>query len=172
MLTLGADILDVVIRTATVYLVIVFGLLLLGKKELSQISVTDLVFILLISNAVQNAMVGENTTLGGGLVAAGVLFLLNFTFRRLNYSSKTLRKVIEGEPVLLIYDGNLQEKNLKKESITEEELMAALREHGVDRIEEVKLAMLEIDGNISVVSKDFVNRTKHKKKHLKGFFRN
>lgn len=171
MIQLGSDILDVVLRTATVYLVIVFGLLLLGKKELSQISVTDLVFILLISNAVQNAMVGENTTLGGGLVAAGVLFLLNFTFRRLNYSSKTLRKVIVGEPVLLIYDGNLQEKNLKKESITEEELMAALREHGVDRVEEVKLAMLEIDGNISVVSKDFVNRTKHKKS-TKGFLRN
>lgn len=171
MIQLGSDILDVVLRTATVYLVIVFGLLLLGKKELSQISVTDLVFILLISNAVQNAMVGENTTLGGGLVAAGVLFLLNFTFRRLNYASKTLRKVIVGEPVLLIYDGNLQEKNLKKESITEEELMAALREHGVDRVEEVKLAMLEIDGNISVVSKDFVNRTKHKKP-TKGFLRN
>jgi uncharacterized membrane protein YcaP (DUF421 family) len=171
MIQLGSDILDVVLRTATVYLVIVFGLLLLGKKELSQISVTDLVFILLISNAVQNAMVGENTTLGGGLVAAGVLFLLNFTFRRLNYSSKTLRKVIQGEPVLLIYEGNLNERNLKKESITEEELMAALREHGVDRIEEVKLAMLEIDGNISVVSKDFVNRTKHKKQ-VKGLFKN
>ncbi len=171
MIQLGSDILDVVLRTATVYLVIVFGLLLLGKKELSQISVTDLVFILLISNAVQNAMVGDNTTLGGGLVAAGVLFLLNFTFRRLNYSSKTLRKVIQGEPVLLIYEGNLNERNLKKESITEEELMAALREHGVDRIEEVKLAMLEIDGNISVVSKDFVNRTKHKKQ-VKGLFKN
>jgi uncharacterized membrane protein YcaP (DUF421 family) len=171
MIQLGSDILDVVLRTATVYLVIVFGLLLLGKKELSQISVTDLVFILLISNAVQNAMVGDNTTLSGGLVAAGVLFLLNLTFRRLNYSSKTLRKVIQGEPVLLIYEGNLNERNLKKESITEEELMAALREHGVDRVEEVKLAMLEIDGNISVVSKDFVNRTKHKKQ-VKGLFKN
>ncbi len=171
MIQLGSDILDVVLRTATVYLVIVFGLLLLGKKELSQISVTDLVFILLISNAVQNAMVGDNTTLSGGLVAAGVLFLLNFTFRRLNYKSKSIRKVIEGEPVLLIYEGKLQSRNLEKESITEEELMAALREHGVDRVEEVKLAMLEIDGNISVVSKDFVNRTKHKK-HVKGFFKN
>lgn len=169
--TLGSDIVDIVVRTAAVYLVIVLGLLILGKKELSQISVTDLVFILLISNAVQNAMVGDNTTLSGGLVAAGVLFLLNFTFRRLNYTSKSLRKIIEGEPVLLIYEGKLQSRNLEKESITEEELMAALREHGVDRVEEVKLAMLEIDGNISVVSKDFVNRTKHKK-HLKGFFKN
>ena len=171
MFSLGSDIIDVVIRTAAVYLVILLGLLILGKKELSQISVTDLVFILLISNAVQNAMVGDNTTLSGGLVAAGVLFLLNFTFRRLNYTSKSLRKIIEGEPVLLIYEGKLQSRNLQKESITEEELMAALREHGVARIEEVKLAMLEIDGNISVVSKDFVNRTKHKK-HLKGFFKN
>ena len=79
--------------------------------------------------------------------------------------------MIQGEPVLLIYEGNLNERNLKKESITEEELMAALREHGVDRVEEVKLAMLEIDGNISVVSKDFVNRTKHKKQ-IKGILKN
>ncbi len=172
-MTIGSDILDIVIRTTVVYLLIVIGILLLGKKELSQISVTDLVFILLISNAVQNAMVGDNTSLEGGLIAALVLLVVNYGMRRLIYRSKSARNILEGEPVLLIYEGKLNRKNLERESITEEELMSALREHGVEFISEVKLAMLEIDGNISVVSKDFVNKTSHKhKKHLKGFFKN
>lgn len=172
-MTLGSDILDIVIRTAVVYLLIVIGILLLGKKELSQISVTDLVFILLISNAVQNAMVGENTSLEGGLIAALVLLGINYGMRKLIFRSKSARNILEGESVLLIYEGKLNKKNLQRESITEEELMAALREHGVESVSEVKLAMLEIDGNISVVSKDFVNKTSHKhKKRVKGFLKN
>ena len=99
---LGSDILDVVLRTSVVYLLIVIGLLLLGKKELSQMSVTDLVFILLISNSVQNAMVGSNSSLTGGLIAALVLFVLNYIFRRLNYKFSFVRKVVEGEPVMLV----------------------------------------------------------------------
>lgn len=167
---IGYDILNIVGRTTVVYLAIVFGLLLFGKKELSQISVTDLVFILLISNSVQNAMVGSDSSLLGGLAAAAVLFIINLLFRKFSYKFTGFRKVLEGEPVLLIYEGNLNERHLKKEGITTEELMAALREHGVESIEEVKLAMLEIDGNISVVSKEIQGKTQHKrKKHNKGF---
>lgn len=169
---LGSDILDVVIRTSVVYLLIVIGLLLLGKKELSQMSVTDLVFILLISNSVQNAMVGSNSSLAGGLIAALVLFVLNYIFRRLNYKFSFVRKVVEGEPVMLVYKGFVKESNLKREQITHEELLAAVREHGVERIEEVSLAMLEIDGNISVLSDGFKHKSIHKrKKHIKGFLR-
>lgn len=171
-MVLGSDILDVVIRTSVVYLLIVIGLLLLGKKELSQMSVTDLVFILLISNSVQNAMVGSNSSLAGGLIAALVLFVLNYVFRRLNYRFKFFRKVVEGEPVMLVYKGFVKEENLKKQQITHEELLAAVREHGIERIEEVSLAMLEIDGNISVLSDGFKKRSLHKrKKHIKGFLR-
>ena len=169
---LGSDILDVVVRTSVVYLLIVIGLLLLGKKELSQMSVTDLVFILLISNSVQNAMVGSNSSLSGGLIAALVLFVLNYIFRRLNYTFSFFRKVVEGEPVLLVYNGFVKSENLKKEQITHDELMAAVREHGIERIEDVSLAMLEIDGNISVLSDGFKKRSTHKrKKHIKGFLR-
>jgi len=169
-MAIGSDILEVVLRTAVVYLVIVFGLLLLGKKELSQMSVTDLVFILLISNSVQNAMVGDNTRLSGGLVAALVLFLLNYLFRLLNFRFQFFRRVVEGEPLVLIYNGALNDGNLKKEKITIDELMAALREHGVERIDQVSLAMLEIDGNISVLSDNFSKQSSHKrKKHMKGF---
>lgn len=169
-MTIGSSLIDVAIRTSIIYLVVIICLKLLGKKELSQISVVDLVFILLISNAVQNAMVGDNTTVEGGIFAALALVVVNFIFRYVNYRSSRFRKTIQGDPVLLIYEGTLMIKNLEKEKITLEELMAALREHGVSKVEEVKLAMLEIDGNISVVSKDFVNKTKHKK-HLKGFFK-
>ena len=172
MMHVGYDILNIVGRTAVVYLAIVFGLLLFGKKELSQISVTDLVFILLISNSVQNAMVGSDSSLLGGLVAAAVLFIINLLFRKFSYRFTGFRKVLEGEPVMLIYEGNLHERHLKKEGITTEELMAALREHGVESIQEVKLAMLEIDGNISVVSKEMQGKTQHKrKKHNRGFVR-
>ncbi len=169
-MTIGSSLADVAIRTGIIYLVVVLGLKLLGKKELSQISIVDLVFILLISNAVQNAMVGDNTSLEGGVIAAVALLTINFILRYINYRSSRFRNVIEGEPVLLIYEGSLVKKHLEREKITLEELMAVLREHGVADIKDVKLAMLEIDGNISVVSKDFVNKTKHKK-HIKGFFK-
>lgn len=162
-MAIGSGTLDIVIRTAAIYVIIVIGLLIFGKKELSQISVTDLVFIMLISNGVQNAMVGDNTSLEGGIIAAAVLFVINFLFRQLNFRSKSLRSILQGDPVLLIYEGVLIEKNLKRERLTMEELMAALREHGVTEISDVKLAMLEIDGNISVVSQAFVNKTKHAK---------
>lgn len=169
-MNIGSSLTDVAIRTGIIYVVIVLGLKLLGKKELSQISIVDLVFILLISNAVQNAMVGENTSLEGGIIAAAVLLTINFIFRYINYRSSRFRAVIEGEPVLLIYEGKLIKKHLDQEKITLEELMAVLREHGVEEIKSVKLAMLEIDGNISVVSNAFVNKTKHKK-HIKGVFK-
>ena len=111
-------ILDIVIRTAAVYLVIVIGLILLGRKELSQMSVTDLVFILLISNSVQNAMVGSDSSLQGGLIAAGILMIMNLLFRFLNSKFGFIRKVIEGEPVVLIYEGKINVSNLKKQGIT------------------------------------------------------
>jgi len=162
---ISSDIGGIIIRTLLVYLVIVFLLVLLGKRELSQINVTDLVFILLISNAVQNAMVGTNASLEGGLTAAGVLFVVNYLFRFLNYRFGFLRRLIEGEPKLLVYEGKIQDANLHKEKITYEELMTAVREHGVSDIRHVALGMLEIDGTISIVSDDIRRKTTHKRKH-------
>jgi uncharacterized membrane protein YcaP (DUF421 family) len=162
---ISSDIGGIILRTLSVYLVIVFLLILLGKRELSQINITDLVFILLISNAVQNAMVGTNSSLEGGLIAAGVLFALNYLFRFLNFRFGFLRKIIEGQPKLLIYDGKIQDANMHKEKITYEELMTAVREHGVSDVKHVALGMLEIDGTISIVSDDIRQKTIHKRKH-------
>ena len=163
---------DIILRTTAVYVVVVLGMLLLGKKELSQMTVTDLVFILLISNAVQNAMVGPDVSLIGGLVAAAVLLLLNAVFRWLNFRFKLVRRWVEGEPKILILNGVIHQANMVHEMITEEELMAALREHGVEHIAGVALSMLEIDGSISVVSDPAAPRSLHKrKKHHRGINR-
>ncbi len=110
-------------------------------------------------------MVGTNSSLEGGLLAAGVLFVLNLILRRLNYKFKFIRKITEGNPIILIYDGELQEKTLEKQQITHEEIMAAVREHGLKNISDVNLAMLEIDGNISVISYSDEKKTHFVRKH-------
>ena len=157
---------DIILRTSVVYLFLIIGILLFGKKELAQLSIIDLVFILLISNSVQNAMVGPTNTLWGGLVSAGVLFIMNYIIKRLSYSNAGINKLIEGDPVILVYRGDVIHSNLKKQTITLEELEAAAREHGVDTLADIKLAMLETDGNISVISydKETVSTYKRKKK--------
>mgnify|MGYP003328573612 CR=1 FL=1 len=146
-------IVDVLIRTTVVYLFLVGCLLLTGKKEISQLNIIDLVFILLISNSVQNAMVGSSSSLESGLVSASTLFLLNRTLKFLSFRYKPVNKIIEGHPTLLIYKGKAQTHTLDNEKITLEKLQAVVREHGVEKIDEVKLAVLETDGNISVISR-------------------
>ncbi len=160
---------DIVLRTVIVYLFLIGGLLLFGKKELSQLSITDLVFILLISNSVQNAMVGSDSSLEGGLVAATFLFILNFIFRRLNFRFKLFRKIVEGEPIVLIYEGKLLEKTLTKQQITHEEIMAAIREHGLKEPKDVSMGMLEIDGSISIISYSGEKKTHYVRKRKKRF---
>jgi len=163
---------QIVCSSLVIYLFIIIAFRVLGKKELSQLSVVDLVFILLISNAVQNAMVGSNTTLAGGLVAAASLFIANFLFKQLMYRFPRLDNLVEGEATMLIYDGKLIEKNTKKARITYQEIMEILREHGVSSIEEVDLAVLEVDGNISVLSEKFKRKTVRKRKSKQSLSQN
>ena len=148
---LGSDLPSVVLRTAIVYVCLVLGFRFLGKREAGQLSTLDLVVLLVIANAVQNAMVGENTTLLGGIVAATVLVGLDRGLRYLEHRSRAARKAIEGEARMLIRNGAILGKALREEDISTEELMAALRAHGVVRPEHVELAVLETDGSISVL---------------------
>jgi uncharacterized membrane protein YcaP (DUF421 family) len=116
-------------------------------------------------------MVGPDTTLSGGLIAAGALFLANYTLKHLFYRSQSFSKMVQGESLLLIYEGVANMENCKKAEITIEELEAAVREHGARDIQKVDLAILEVDGNISVISSEFQSRSKvsHPRKHkLKG----
>lgn len=152
----------IIISTVSVYLFIVIAIRLFGKTELSQLSVVDLVFILLISNSVQNAMVGPDSTLQGGLIAATALFAVNYLFKQALYRFPKLGKLVQGETMLLIYKGKLNKQNLVKARLTVGEIMEAIREHGVSSIEDVDLAVLEVDGNISVLSGGFSNVSQKK----------
>ncbi|MEI7589166.1 MAG: YetF domain-containing protein [Chitinophagia bacterium] len=158
---------EIILRTLAVYTFMIVAIRIFGKKELAQLSVIDLVFILLISNSVQNAMVGPDTSLNGGLVAAGALFLANFTLKQVLYRSKKMSQWVQGEAILLIYDGEANMENCRKAEITIEELEAAVREHGARDIQKVDLAILEVDGNISVISSDYQTKSKvsHPRKH-------
>lgn len=160
---------NIILRSLAVYVFVILAIRLFGKKELSQLSITDLVLILLISNAVQNAMVGPDSSLSGGLVAALTLFLLNYIIKIISFKSKIFSKVLEGEPVMLVYKGFVKHKNLQNQKITIEELEAVAREHGVKSIKDAELIMLEKDGNISVITKELKNQTIHKRKRLKKF---
>jgi uncharacterized membrane protein YcaP (DUF421 family) len=158
-------ILDIILRSAAVYFFMMIALRITGKKQLSQLNTTDVILILLISNAVQNAMVGNNTSLEGGIIAASVLFIINFILRKLMYKYEKLSKFLQEKPEILIHNGNLDFKILSKLNITSEELREAMREHGVEYFKDVKLAMLEIDGNISIISGETnLRQTHHKRK--------
>ena len=161
---INSDYFAIIGSSLAVYAFMVIAIRLLGKKELSQLSVIDLVFILLISNAVQNAMVGNNTTLLGGLVAASALFLFNFILKQAIYRYPFLSKFIQGEPIMLVYKGEIKIDNMHRTRITYDELLEATREHGVKTIAEVDLAILEVDGNISILSDNFKQRTSRKRK--------
>ncbi|MBW4362511.1 DUF421 domain-containing protein [Flavobacterium taihuense] len=144
--------LDIVIRSAAVYLFMVIALRLFGKKELSQLNTADVILILLISNSVQNAMVGNNTTLWGGLAAATILFAINYILKKLMFKYKKFSEFMLEKPEILIHNGTLDFDSLSKLNITSDELKEAMREHGVEYFKDVKLAMLEIDGNISIIT--------------------
>ncbi len=159
--------LPIVISSASVYLFIVLAIRLFGKREFAQLSIIDLVFVLLISNAVQNAMVGPDTTLAGGLVAASTLFLINFLLKTLIYYYPSLQPFIIGEPIVLIYKGEVNEESLRRAHISINELIETIHEHGSSSIKNVDLAVLETDGNISVISDDFKNRSYKPRKRRK-----
>ncbi|MNQ00365.1 hypothetical protein D3C85_130130 [compost metagenome] len=159
--------LDIIIRSVAVYFFMTIALRVFGKKELSQLNTADIILILLISNSVQNAMVGPDTSLTGGLIAALVLFSINFVIKKLTRRYKTLSNILLDKPEVLIHDGKLDFKALSRLDISDEELKEAMREHGIEFFKNVKLAMLEIDGTISIISEDQKNlkQTHYKRKH-------
>jgi len=157
--------LDIVLRSVSVYFFMVIALRVFGKKELSQLNTADIILILLISNSVQNAMVGSNTTLWGGMLAALALFIINFLFKKVMLNSKFIKALIQDKPEILIHEGKIYFKTLSKLGITDDELKESMREHGVEFYKDVKLAMFEIDGNISIISgNENLRQTHHKRK--------
>jgi len=125
----------------------------------------DLVTLLIISNAVQNAMVGADSSVAGGVTAAAIILLFNRGVAELRQRWGFAASVLEGSPSLLIFDGRFIPSHLQVEHVSEEDVMQALREHGLDSVADVKMAVLEVDGTISVVPKEqagAVSRTRKK----------
>jgi uncharacterized membrane protein YcaP (DUF421 family) len=168
MFDLSVPLWQTALRTAVIYLVVLVGLRLSGKRQLGQMNVFDLVVILLVANAAQNAMVGADNSLPGATVSIAVILLMNFGVSELRLRWRSLRGVVEGTPTLLVSHGRELSQALEREGLDEETLYAALREHGIQDVSQVEMAVLEIDGSISIVpTNDSVKHVPRKVKFVK-----
>ena len=148
----------IVVRTVVVYLFILAGFRLAGKREVGQLAPFDFALVLLIANSVQNAMVGPDTSLVGGLVAASILLVVNWGLGQITARNKAMERLVRGEARVLISRGHVHEEGLQKEGISHKELLQALRESGCASVQECRLGVLEVDGTITVIpKKDFGN---------------
>jgi len=150
----GQIVLQIALRTVVIYLVVLIGVRLSGKREVGQMTPFDLTLLLLLSNSVQNAMTGPDTSVIGGVVAASTLLILNYLVGTLSGSSRRFRRAVEGEPSLLIHDGKVIHSHMAKEHVSLDELQRAVREHGIAQCSDVALAVLEVDGSISCLKYD------------------
>lgn len=148
---MGSGPVDIVVRTIVIYGAVVVGLRLGGKREVGQLGTVDLVALLLLSNAVQNAMVGTDTSLGGGLLAGAVILGAARGVDMLADRSPMFRKLLIGESRVLIENGHVNRRAMERERISDDELQEALHEHGLEFRREVKRATIEVDGSISIL---------------------
>jgi uncharacterized membrane protein YcaP (DUF421 family) len=148
---LGSSLPEIALRTLIVYVFLVLILRVAGKREVGQLSILDLVVLLLVADAVQNSMVGDNTTLAGGVVAVAVLVSADLLLHRITTRSRRVRRLIEGEPRILVRHGRVMWKALEEEGVDAQELKQALRAHGVARPEDADLVVLETNGSMSVI---------------------
>jgi len=147
------------LRTTVIYAVVLLGMRLSGKREVGQMTPFDLTFLLLLSNAVQNAMTGPDTSVFGGVVAASTLLLLNYLVAELAGGNRRFRKLVQGQPSLLVHDSKIIPAHMAREHVSLDELHQALREHGIGGLNEVALAVLEVDGSISCMKYDDIKPT-------------
>ena len=146
--------LQIVLRTGVIYLLVLIGVRLSGKREVGQMTPFDLTLLLLLSNSVQNAMTGPDTSLLGGAVAASTLLIVNYLVANVSGSNRRVRRLVEGEPSLLVHDGKVIDSHMAREHVSMDELNRALREHGISSCDQVALAVLEVDGSISCLKYD------------------
>ena len=152
-LTPGVPLIDKAIRTVVVYVFLLVGLRLAGKRELGQLNPFDLVVLLVLSNTVQNAIIGNDNSLLGGLFGAALLLALNYGVVRFLFLHPRLDRMAEGREVVLIRDGKLLERRLRRELITKSELASAARKQGIDDLRTIDCARLEVGGTLTFVTK-------------------
>jgi len=155
----GNILVGIALRTTVIYGVVLLGMRLSGKREVGQMTPFDLVLLLLLSNSVQNAMTGPDTSVLGGVVAAATLLLLNYLIAELSGGNRRFRKLVQGQPSLLVHDGKIIAAHMAREHVSLDELHQSLREHGISGLPDVALAVLEVDGSISCLKYDEIKPT-------------
>jgi uncharacterized membrane protein YcaP (DUF421 family) len=153
MFALTLPVMEKILRSVVVYLFLVVGLRLAGKRELAQLNPFDLVVLLTLSNTVQNAIIGDDNSVTGGLIGAATLLAVNYLVVRFLFGHEKLDRIVEGDPDLLIDDGKIRTERLGEELLTLPELEAAARRQGFASLEEVERAVLEPDGTLSFIGK-------------------
>jgi uncharacterized membrane protein YcaP (DUF421 family) len=145
---------DKLFRTTAIYVFLLLALRMAGKRQVSQMTPFDLVVLLLISNVVQNAIIGPDNSLTGGLIGAAFILLLNAGVTAVAYKFKFARRVLTGEPTLLVHNGVILRDKLKRERVPMDDLLAAFRAHGIADASHVRVAVLEPNGQISIIPRD------------------
>jgi uncharacterized membrane protein YcaP (DUF421 family) len=148
---------EYILRAVLIYVFLLVLLRLTGRRQVGQLAPFDLVLLLVLSNAVQNAMNGGDNSLLGGLILAVTLVVLNYGLGVATYRSKRLERLVEGRPEVLVHNGKLFPKVLARANITHHELDAALRHAGYASVEEVRYVVLENNGSITVVPHEPTN---------------
>ena len=160
---------ELIVRSLIIYAVFFVGLRLFGKREIGQFTVFDLVLLLLVANALQPAMTGPDSSVTGGIIIILTLLLINRGLALVRRRFPVVDDLIDPQPTILARDGRWLDAGIKKEDLSMEDAQMALREHGVTDVKDVKLACLEEDGTISVVTKDAPNtiRRRHRIRFLR-----
>ncbi|HEV1997318.1 MAG TPA: YetF domain-containing protein [Candidatus Dormibacteraeota bacterium] len=164
-LELGVPWWELILRSAAIYLALLFGFRIFGKREVGQMTLFDLVVVLLVANAVQPAMTGPDASITGGLIIIVTLLLLNHAISFVRVRVPWFNKLVEPSPVVVARNGQWMREELKKQELTDEEALAALREHGLESVAETKEVVLEADGSLSVVPKDGAQH--HHRRHVR-----
>ena len=142
-----------VVRTIVVYVFLLIGLRLAGKRELGQFNPFDLVVLLLLSNTLQNAIIGNDNSLAGGLLGAAVLLAINYAVVRFLYRHPTIERLVEGDPDVLVRDGEAIQHRMERELITRDQLEAAARRQGIDSLDRVRECRLETGGALTFIER-------------------
>ena len=140
-------------RGLLIYFFLILLLRATGKRQIGQMSPFDLVLLMVLSNAVQNSMVGGDNSVSAGLILAVTLVAANWIVGKVTTSSRTMEQLIEGSPQVLFHNGKIYEKILSEDQITRQELIAAVHKAGYNDLNEVRMAILENDGSISIIPK-------------------
>ena len=153
MFVLGLPILEKILRPIVVYAFLIVGLRLSGKRELVQLNPFDLVVLLTLSNTVQNAIIGDDNSVSGGIIGATSLLVINYLVVRFLYDHRKLDQLVEGKADVLIENGSVRTQHLKKELITMEQLSAAASKQGFESLSEVNQCVLEPGGTLTFIGK-------------------